>query len=69
MINSNRLELVGTQYDPKSLLGTVGFKNPVDYTIINGKVVVKDGKLVNIDEEKLIFNANKAVEKLINKCN
>lgn len=69
MINSNKLELVGTQYDPKSLLGTVGFKNPVDYTIINGKVVVKDGKLVNIDEEKLIFNANKAVEKLINKCN
>lgn len=69
MINTNRIELVGTQYDPKSLLGTVGFKNAVDYTIINGKVVVKNGKLTTIDEEKLVIDANKAVEKLINKAN
>lgn len=41
MINSNRLELVGTNYDPKSLLATVGIKGKVDYTIVNGKVVVK----------------------------
>lgn len=67
MINSNRLELVGTQYDPKSVLGTVGFKNPVDYTIVSGKIVVKDGKLTTIDEEKIVFEANKCVEKLINK--
>ncbi len=67
MINSNRLELVGTQYDPKSVLGTVGFKSPVDYTIVSGKIVVKDGKLTTIDEEKIVFEANKCVEKLINK--
>ena len=67
MINKNRIELVGTGYDPKSILGTVGFKNSVDYTIVAGKVVVKDGKLVNLDEEKLSYDANKVVEKLINK--
>lgn len=67
MINTDRIEFVGTQYDPKSLLGTVGFKNSVDYTIVNGKIVVKNGIITNIDEEKLMFNANKAVEKLINK--
>ncbi len=67
MINSNRLEMVGTQYDPKSVLGTVGFKSPVDYTIVSGKIVVKDGKLTTIDEEKIVFEANKCVEKLINK--
>lgn len=67
MINTDRIEFVGTQYDPKSLLGTVGFKNSVDYTIVNGKIVVKNGIITNIDEEKLVFNANKAVEKLINK--
>lgn len=65
MINSNRMELVGTQYDPKSVLGTVGIKNPVDYTIIAGNVVVKDGKLISIDEEKITAEANKVVEKLI----
>lgn len=53
MINSCKLELVGTECDPKSLLGTLGFKNPVDYTIVNGQVVVKDGQLFTIDEEKI----------------
>lgn len=67
MINSKRLELVGTQFDPKSVLGTVGIKGSVDYTIISGNIVVKQGKLVNIDEEKISYEANKEVEKLINK--
>lgn len=67
MINSNRIEFVGTQYDPKSVLGTVGFKGAVDYTIVAGNIVVKDGRLVNIDEDKIVNEANIAVEKLISK--
>ncbi len=65
MINTNRLSFVGTQYDPKSLLGTVGVTGEVDYTVVNGKIVVKDGKLVGIDEEKVTAKANEEVEKLI----
>lgn len=67
MINKNRIEFVGTGYDPKSILGTVGFKDSVDYTIVAGKVVVKDGRLVTLDEERLSHDANEAVERLINK--
>ncbi len=67
MINSNRIEFIGAEYDPKSILGTLGFKSPVDYTIIAGKVVVKDGKLTTIDEEKTVFEARKAVENLFAK--
>ena len=67
MINSNRIEFIGAEYDPKSILGTLGFKAPVDYTIIAGKVVVKDGKLTTIDEEKTVFEARKAVENLFAK--
>lgn len=67
MINSKKLEFVGTQFDPKSLLGTVGFKGSVDYTIIAGKVVVKEGKLINIDEEKITYEANESVKRLIRK--
>ncbi len=67
MINSNRIEFIGAEYDPKSILGTVGFKSPVDYTIIAGKVVVKDGKLTSIDEEKTAFEARKAVDNLFSK--
>jgi cytosine/adenosine deaminase-related metal-dependent hydrolase len=67
MINSNRIEFIGAEYDPKSVLGTVGLKSPVDYTIINGKIVVENGNLINIDEEKIVFESRKAVENLFNK--
>lgn len=67
MINSNRIEFIGAEYDPKSILGTVGVKSPVNYTVIAGKVVVKDGKLTTIDEEKTVFEARKAVENLFSK--
>ncbi|MBN1037612.1 8-oxoguanine deaminase [Clostridium botulinum] len=68
MINSKRLEFVGTQFDPKSILGTVGIKGNVDYTIVSGELVVKEGKLINIDEEKITYEANKSVERLISKA-
>ena len=65
MINLNRLELIGADLDPKSLLSTVGFKGAVDYTIVNGKVIVADGKLVNIDEEKIYHEGNVVAKKFI----
>ena len=49
-ISLDRIELVGGQYDPKSLLSCIGFKGAVDYTVVNGKVVVEQGRLVNVDE-------------------
>ena len=50
-IDPRRLELVGADLDPKSLLGTVGWKGPVAYTVVNGKVTVRSGTLVHQDEE------------------
>lgn len=67
MIDLNRLELIGAQFDVKSLFGTVGFKGAVDYTVVNGKVVVERGRLTTIDEEKLAAEANKAVTDFIGK--
>lgn len=61
MIDMNRLSLVGTQFDVKSLLCTVGFKGSVDYTVVNGRVVVKDGRLISIDEDKAVKEANSCV--------
>lgn len=66
MIDASKLSHVGTQYDPKSLLGTVGITGEVDYTVVNGKIVVKNGKLVGVDEELVAAKANEEVEKLIN---
>lgn len=67
MIRTNRFELVGGLDDPKSILGTIGIKRPVDYTIVNGEIVVKDGKLVKVDEDKLFYEANEAVNVLLSK--
>ena len=38
---------------PGAVLATVGLRGPVDYTVVGGKVVVKEGRLVNVDEAAL----------------
>jgi cytosine/adenosine deaminase-related metal-dependent hydrolase len=68
MINSNTLEYVGAQFDPKSLLAVVGVNRPVAYTIVNGKVVVRNGELCNMKERKIADEANHYVQQLINKA-
>ena len=57
LVDSRRLELVGGEYDPSSVLATVGLRGPVDYTVVNGKVVVRDGHHVTVDEERLAADA------------
>ena len=59
------LKLVGAMYDPKSVLGTVGLKGAVDYTIVNGEVAVENGRLARVDEEKLSFEAGEQVKKYL----
>ncbi len=54
MIDTNKLELAGALHDPKSILPRVSLTGPVWLTMINGKVVYKDGELTGIDEEKLL---------------
>lgn len=62
LLDSRRLELTGALRDPKSLLATVGWKGPVDYTVVNGKVVVRQGRLTTVDEERQASQARRAVE-------
>ena len=57
MIDSRRLELVGSCFDPKSVLGTVGVRGPVDYTVVHGRVTVAQGHLMTVDEERLAQEA------------
>lgn len=65
LINTKNLSMVGVTEDPKSLFGTVGYHRPVDYTIIGGEVVVREGKLVKIDEDKVVEKAQGLVRKLL----
>lgn len=65
LINTERLELSGALLDPKCMLATVGYNRPVDYTIVNGKIVVKNGQLCTIDEKKTAEKANRLVKSLV----
>lgn len=65
MLDTNRLEYVGARLDPRSILATVGVSRPVDYTIVNGEIVVKDGELCRVEEAKIVQRANNLVNKLL----
>ena len=67
LIDLNRLELTGAAFDLKSMLCTIGFKGSVDYTVVNGKVVVKDGRLTRLSEEIIARKADAAVRAYLNR--
>lgn len=65
LVDLDRIELAGAQFDPMSLLGTVGLKGPVDYTIVNGRPVVQQGQLVTVDEAALSAHANECARRYL----
>lgn len=67
MVDSRRIELAGACYDPGCVLCTVGVRGAVDYTIVNGKITVKEGRLVSIDEEKLSADADRKIKDYLDK--
>ena len=60
MIDRRQETLISADRDPAAMFGTVGYKGRTAYTIVDGKIVVKDGRLLNIDEDKLVVEANEA---------
>ena len=65
MIDLNRLSLAGAQFDPMSLLGTVGFKGSVDYTFVGGVPVVQQGELTTADEGEIVRRAGETVSRYL----
>jgi len=65
LINTKKLGFAGGLSDSVSALVTSGDSQIVDITIVNGKSVVRDGRLVNIDEDKVVEKANKISQKMI----
>lgn len=65
LVDKRRVELVGASFDPKSMLSTIGLKGAVDYTIVGGEITVENGRLKNLDEDKLSEKANKKVEEYL----
>ncbi len=68
LVDRRRLELVGATYDVKNVFGTVGLRSPVDYTVVNGRITVENGRLCTVDEpvvaEKAAAVCNRYLEKV-----
>jgi len=65
MIDTTVLELTGTLHDPKNLLASAGVTGPVWLTMVNGKVVFEEGRLIGIDERKLAEEGEKVCTKVL----
>jgi cytosine/adenosine deaminase-related metal-dependent hydrolase len=63
-IHLNALDYAGALHDPVAALV---FCSPLraDYTVVGGKFVVKEGRLVNIDLPLLIEAHNRAAKRLL----
>jgi cytosine/adenosine deaminase-related metal-dependent hydrolase len=62
-VNLNRLEFTG-MHDPVAAV-VFGQSVNVDYTVVGGKFVVKEGQLVTVDQGRLIEKHNKAAKRLL----
>ena len=63
-INLERLEYAGALHDP---VAAAVFCQPVraDFTVVGGKIVVRDGKLATMDEHLLVEKHNRAAKRLL----
>ncbi|HHW05993.1 MAG TPA: 8-oxoguanine deaminase [Clostridia bacterium] len=68
LINFNDLAFAGAQHDPVAAIVTCGDSQVVDTTIVNGKIVVRNGRLVAFDEEFIVANANRISAKMVEKA-
>ena len=63
-----KLEYSGALSDPAAALVFSGYNHGVDHLIVNGKIVVKSGRLAGADEETIRVNAGKAAARLYAKA-
>jgi cytosine/adenosine deaminase-related metal-dependent hydrolase len=63
-LDVSKLEHAGALLDPASFLGTIGYSRPAKLTMVNGKIVYRDGQLLGIDEEKVKAQADAEVAKI-----
>ena len=65
MIDTRRVEYIGTLHDPVSLIAKVGINREVDLTMINGRVVWQQGEFPGLDEQQLVADAQHHVERVV----
>ena len=67
LVDRRRLELVGATYDVKNVFGTVGLRAPVDYTVVNGRITVENGRICTVDEPVVAERAAAVCDRYLGK--
>ncbi|MFH1213685.1 MAG: amidohydrolase family protein, partial [Candidatus Neomarinimicrobiota bacterium] len=68
LVSMDRLECTGAQHDPLAALIFTALLSPVDYVIVNGKVVVDNGELLTCDEKPLIWRHQDISDELVQRA-
>jgi hydroxyatrazine ethylaminohydrolase len=64
-IDTRRLDYVGTRHDPASLIPKVGIGTTVDLTMINGRIVWRNGAFPHLDERALFAQAEASLHRIL----
>jgi cytosine/adenosine deaminase-related metal-dependent hydrolase len=64
-IDLARLGHAGAFSDPLAAIVYTGFEHRVDYTIVNGRIVVEKGRLTTADEGEISARANEVSLKML----
>jgi len=65
LISMDRLEYSGAQRDPAAAILFCVAMNPVDWVIVNGKIIVENGRINGLDEKALIARHQQLSDDLI----
>ncbi len=68
MVSMDRLEYAGAQHDPAAALVFNVTMEPVDYSIVNGKIVVEKGAIKGFDEHSHIVRHQNLSDQLVAKA-
>lgn len=63
-VDVSEISRAGAVHDYLASLVLCGMNHTVDLAIVNGRVVVREGKLLTIDEEEIVSEANRAALRL-----
>jgi cytosine/adenosine deaminase-related metal-dependent hydrolase len=66
LFNVGKLEYSGSLADPLAAIIFSGYNHGTEYTIVNGKITVDQGRLTGFDEIELMNKCNQISENLIN---
>lgn len=64
-IRRDQSDLLCADLDPTAIFGNVGYHKPCDLVFVNGKLTVRDGRVLGIDEEKLIRDSREELNRFL----